>query len=307
MNLRRLDLNLLLVFDTVYSSRSNTKAAEKLGLTQSAVSNALKRLREHLDDPLFERQGQDFVPTAEANRLAPVVRDALRSIEQTIGGESAFDPVESGRIFNLVLPDSIETILLPPLIRLVRENGYGVKFQTSPLFGIDLAEVMLSKKADFVFLPASMHDDGIKSAYLFDEDACIVMRRDHPVYGDCDTFTIEDMSKVGLASLAEEVRRMTHIDSEMKAKKIERNLVCTVSRLWSIPHILATTDLVAALPRTMAVALKEIYDLKLLDLPLDRPTHHWHMMWSEELEHDPAHRWLNERIKTIFQTLGDYE
>ena len=102
MNLRQLDLNLLLVFDAIYESGSNTKAGEKLGLTQSAVSNALRRLRDHLGDPLFERQGGDFVATPEAKRLAPVVREALRSLEQTIAPAGDFDPVASDRRFRLL-------------------------------------------------------------------------------------------------------------------------------------------------------------------------------------------------------------
>ena len=84
MNLRKMDLNLLLVFNTVYETRSNTKAAQRLGLTQSAVSNALGRLRGHLGDPLFERKGADFVPTETARKLAPEISAALRAIERTL-------------------------------------------------------------------------------------------------------------------------------------------------------------------------------------------------------------------------------
>jgi len=304
MNLRRLDLNLLLVFDTVYSTRSNTKAADKLGLTQSAVSNALRRLREHLGDPLFVRQGQDFVPTAEANRLAPVVRDALKAIEETIGGDNAFDPVESNRVFKLVLSDSIEAAVLPPLISSVLDNGFGINFQTAPLYGIDTTEALLAKEIDLAFLPHTVHTAGLKSAYLFDEDPCIVMRNDHPIYGDRDTFTLSDMSQASLVTLTEEVRRLTHIESEMQAKGIERRIVCTVSRLWSIPYILASTDLVAALPLTMAEAIKNIYDLKILKLPLERPTQHWHMIWSAELDQDSGLRWLRNQISGVLRQKG---
>lgn len=304
MNLRRLDLNLLLVFDTVYSTRSNTKAADKLGLTQSAVSNALRRLREHLDDPLFVRQGQDFVPTGEANRLAPVVRDALKAIEETIGGENTFDPVESNRTFKLVMPDSIEATVLPLILARVSDNGYGITIQTAPLFGIDTTEALHSKEIDLAFLPHTVHTAGLKSAYLFDEDPCIVLRKDHPVYGEREAFTLADMSKAKVVTLTEEVRRLTHIESEMQAKGIERRIICTVSRLWSIPHIVSSTDLVAALPKTMAEAIKDIYGLKILKLPLERPTQHWHMIWSAELDQDSGLRWLRNQISGILRQQG---
>ncbi|MCB1480447.1 MAG: LysR family transcriptional regulator [Rhodobiaceae bacterium] len=303
MNLRQLDLNLLLVFDTVYATRSNTKAAEKLGLTQSAVSNALRRLRQHLDDPLFERQGGDFVPTAEADRLAPIIRQALRSLEQSISNAGDFDPVASNRAFSLLMPDSIELIAVPPLIKQFRENGYGMRLETAPLFGTNAREALLTKRFDFVFLPNPMQENAIHSAYLFDEDPCMICRADHPEFAERDTFQLEDMSRVGLVNLPEEVRRVTHMEHEIRAKNIARNVVCTVSRLWSIPAIVSRTDLFAAIPRTMAESLAPEYGFKIFDFPLERPTHHWHMMWHEDLEADPAHSWLRRELVKLFQAL----
>jgi len=257
-------------------------------------------LREHLGDALFERRGLDFVPTAEAERLAPVVRKALRSLEQSIGALDAFDPVASDRTFFLTMPDSLETPVLTALIRTVRENGYGVKFSVRPLFGVDPKEALMSRAADLVFLPHPMHDNHITSAYLFDEDACIICRADHPVLSQRDSFTLKDMATVGLVNLAEEVRRITHVEHEMRAKQINRNIVCTVSRLWSIPGIVATTDLCAAIPRTMAEDLAGRFNLAIFDLPLERPTHHWHMMWHEDQTDDPAHTWLRRQIQDIY-------
>lgn len=299
VNLRQLDLNLLVVFDTVYTTRSNTRAAERLGLTQSAVSNALRRLREHIDDPLFVREGSLFSPSPEAHRIAPIIRQALDAIEHSLGDMESFDPRQRAREFRIALPDSLEEIVLVPLIRNAREKGHIISFRTTPLFQADVRSKLLDNALDFGFLPNSIHDEQIQSAYLFDEDACIISSADHAVFAQRDTFSLEDMSQAGLCSLTEEVRRLTHVESEMQAKAVKRNIVCTVSRLWSIPAIVGSTDLIAAVPRSMAEANKERYNLKIFDLPLERPTHHWHLVWNRELSSDPALIWFREAVLAI--------
>jgi len=302
VSLRRLDLNLLLVFDTVYATRSNTRAAEKLGVTQSAVSNALRRLREHLDDALFERKGGDYVPTPRADRLAPAVRQALQAIETSIDVGQGFDPVTSDRVFSLLLPDSIELQLLPPLISDVADRGYGIAFRTAPLFHVDIAETLASRRADFAIVPNPIHDAHVTSAYLFDEDVCLVCRAGHPEFGEAESFSLTDMPRVRLASLDESLRRTTHTESEMREKQVARTMTCTVTRLWSLPGLVARTDLFAVLPRSMAESLRTAFGLKLFDLPLERPAQQWHLVWHRDCEHDPGHRWMKERIKGVFAT-----
>ncbi len=299
MNLRSLDLNLLVVFDTVYALRSNTRAAEKLGLTQSAVSNALKRLREHLDDPLFQRDGQSFVPTARADQLAPSIRAALQTLEQSIGAEDGFDPVESDRCFTMMLPDAIEPVVLDRLAALITGKGLGIRVQTQPLAGADVRNGLLDKRLELGFLPNPLHEQALNSAYLFDEVACIIVRADHPVYGERDVFTLEDMSKVPLVGLIDDVRRHTNLEHELRARKIERNIVCTVSRLWSIPHLVANSDLAGAISRNMAQKVAGPLGLKVFDLPVERPTHHWHMIWHHDFDEDPGHAWLRGQVLSM--------
>ena len=303
MNLRQIDLNLLLVFDVVYSTRSNTKAAEKLGVTQSAVSNALKRLREHLGDPLFERHGHDFVPTMRAERLAPLVRDALNAMREALGTGDDFDPVTSDRVFSLVLPDSIEIRLMPLLINMVTERGYGVSFRVQSLFGVNFRTVLEQKRADLVFLHNPLLEQHFQSAFLFEEGIYMVCRADHPVYGNAESFTLADMERIQLITLDESLRTGTHTEQEMREKGVRRNIVCTAARLWSLPYLVMATDGFAPLPRSMALTLAERFNLKLFDMPVDRPNHQWHMAWHEQMERDPAHQWLRQTVKDLFETV----
>ena len=302
VNLRQLDLNLLLVFNAVYETGSNTLAGEKLGLTQSAVSNAIRRLREHLGDPLFERRGADYLPTAEAHRLAPVVRDALKSIEQSLAQDDVFDPVSTDRRFSIVMPDPCEITVLTPLIRNATSHDWNVGFDVAPLMDSNPAKDLLEGRCDLVILPDAILEDQIASAYLFDEDPVYIIRKDHPLFANRDTLTKEDLAQVGLVALHDQLRRRTHLEQELRTAKVKRRHVATVTRLWSIPNIVASTDLAGAVTKSMAEAMAERFDLKILPMPLSRPTHHWHMMWREDATDDAGLTWLRQQISVLFTT-----
>ncbi|QDG76571.1 LysR family transcriptional regulator [Labrenzia sp. PHM005] len=307
MNLRGLDLNLLLVFDTVYRTRSNTKAAEELGLTQSAVSNAVKRLRGHLSDPLFQRSGNRLETTREADRIAPAIRDALRTVQETISLANVFDPKASDRVFTIVMPDSMEPIILTGMSRQIQAEGLNVKIHTHPFVGVDIRESILEKKIDVALLPNLLTEPDISTAYLMEEDACIIVRADHPVYGTKNEFTIEDMSKADLVGFNDDIRRHTHLDHEMRAKSVNRNHVAFVSRLWSVPYLVASTDLVGACSEVIVKAVGRQLNLKSFKLPLDRPTHHWHMVWNETFNDDAGHMWLRGRIQNLIKEWTELE
>ncbi|MEM7267777.1 MAG: LysR family transcriptional regulator [Pseudomonadota bacterium] len=300
VNLRHLDLNLLLVFDAVFETGSNTRAGEKLGLTQSAASNALRRLRVHLGDPLFERQGANFVATPEAKRLAPVIREALKSLEQSIAPTDDFDPVASERRFKILTPDPLELTVLAPLVQMIIDNGWGVNFDVEQFSGASPMRDLNDRSLDIAFLPNPVFENNIRSAFLYSDDAVIIARRDHPVLGELDHLAPADMAKVNLVALPEEVRRITHLENEMRVTNTTRRFVATVRRLWSIPNIVSTTDLAGAISRRMAETLAVKFDLKILPVPLPRPAHDWHMAWHEEADADPGNAWLRSQILSLF-------
>ena len=300
MNLRQLDLNLLLVFNAVYETGSNTKAGEQLGLTQSAVSNAIRRLRDHLGDPLFERRGADYSPTAEAHRLAPVFREALSSLDQALSPDNRFDPVSSDRRFSIMMPDPCEITVLAPLVSLVTTCGWGVNFDTVPLMGAAPVKDLLERKYDLAILPNAVLEDKISTAYLYDEDPVYIVRKDHPLLGNRETLTPEDIAQIGIVALPDELRRMTHLEQELRMANVKRRHVVTVTRLWSVPNLVATTDLIGAVTASMAEAMAERFDLRVLPLPITRPAHNWHLLWHEEAASDQALTWLIRQITGLF-------
>ncbi|AWZ02865.1 HTH-type transcriptional regulator LeuO [Rhodobiaceae bacterium] len=299
----KLDLNLLQVFDAVYTAGGITAAAEKLRLTQPAISNALKRLREHLDDPLFERVGKQFVPTPEADRLAPIIHEALRSIEQGLSLTDGFDPGQSDRCFSMIVPDAIEPIVLNPLLQTTLTQSPGIRFEVQSFYGVDFNQALLSKQVDLGFMALPSHEEQLNSTYLIDDETCIAVRADHPVYGERDVFTQEDMGKVGLVSLIAEMRGYTHLEYEMRTSNVQRRIISTVTRMWSIPFIVARTDLAGALARRMAETVADDLNLKLFKPPIVRPAHQWYMIWHKDNDDDPAHSWLRNEVLGIFAKL----
>lgn len=299
----KLDLNLLQVFDAVYTAGGITAAAEKLRLTQPAISNALKRLREHLDDPLFERVGKQFVPTPEADRLAPIIHEALTSIERGISTSDGFDPVQSDRLFSMIVPDAIEPMIFNDLLQHTLALSPGIQFDVQPLHGSDFNQSLLSKQVDLGFFVLPSQDDQLNSAYLLDDEACIAVRADHPIYGNRTEFTLDDMGKVGLVSVVPEIRALTHLEHELRASNVKRRIISTVTRMWSIPFIVARTDLAGAMSRRMAESVAEDLNLKLFKPPINRPTHQWYMIWHKDNDDDPAHQWLRNEVLGIFAVL----
>ncbi len=300
MNLRQLDLNLLLVFNAVYETGSNTRAGEKLGLTQSAVSNAIRRLRDHLGDPLFERRGAEYAPTAEAHRLAPVFREALSSLDQALSPDNQFDPISSDRRFSIMMPDPCELTVLTPLIRLVTSHGWGIGLDTVPLMGARPVKDLLDRKYDLAILPNAVLEDKISAAYLYDEDPVYIVRKDHPLLSKRETLTTADIAEIGLVALPDEMRRLTHLEQELRMANVKRRHVVTVTRLWSVPNIVATTDLAGAVTASMAEAMVDRFDLRVLPLPISRPAHNWHLLWHEDAAADQGLTWLIRQITGLF-------
>lgn len=299
MNLRNLDLNLLLVFEAVYSERSITKAAQKLALTQPAVSNALNRLRAHLDDPLFERRGKGIAPTQEASRLAPVVYKALKSIEISLENKGAFEPESSVINFKIMMSDAVEQSVMHPLIQKTVLNWPGISYTLLPIAPQSLRQQVLEKEAHMAVFVTPINDDVIRSSHLFSTEVCVIARSDHPELGDKNNLTEDEFYNSDWVLIGEALRRSSSFHQEAKATGRSRRIVCEASRMMSLPYMVAESDLIAVVTRPMAEAFREKLNLKLFDIPFTAPEETWHMIWHNDYTDDEAHRWLRRQMKAI--------
>ena len=193
VHLSRIDLNLLVVLETIHAEGGITRAAEKLHLTQPAISHALARLRETFDDPLFVRQGNAMVPTPLARRLIGPVGDALRTLDATFGGLERFDPATSSKRFAIGLRAVMESTVLPSLVQAALAQAPGVELSAVRVdrrrVESDLASGVLDVAID-VLLPVS---ESVRHARLSSDRMVVVARRGHPRIGDAMIkYTIED-------------------------------------------------------------------------------------------------------------------
>ncbi|MFZ9372308.1 MAG: LysR family transcriptional regulator, partial [Limnohabitans sp.] len=191
LNFRNLDLNLLRVFDVVMAERSLTRAGRRLALTQPAISNALRRLRDTLHDELLTRQGQVLVPTPRAESLWPVIRTALQQLEQSLA-PSGFEPSTDQSTFILTMADATASELMPGLSSWLETQAPGVSLRVVPLTTRDPRRLLRAETADLAVghFPAVLADltaraqsgEGVDFRHqrLFDGEYVCVMRRNHP-------------------------------------------------------------------------------------------------------------------------------
>ncbi|NWL76887.1 LysR family transcriptional regulator [Pseudomonas taiwanensis] len=291
-DLRRVDLNLLIVFETLMHERSVTRAAEKLFLGQPAISAALARLRTLFDDPLFVRTGRSMEPSARAMEIFALLSPALDSISTAVSRAADFDPATSTAVFRIGLSDDVEFGLLPALLRRLRAEAPGVVLVVRRTNYLLMPNLLASGEISVGVaytdeLPANakrktlrrskskvLRADSVPGALSLD-DYCA---RPHALVsfaGDLGGFVDEDLAKLG------------------KTRKV----VLAVPQFNGLGTLLAGTDLVAMVPDYTAAALTAAGGLRAEDPPLPVQSFELSMAWRGAQDNDPAERWLRSRIQ----------
>ena len=291
--LNKIDLNLLVLFEAVYSTGAIGAAAERLHITQPAVSMGLKRLRELTDDPLFARTGRGIEPTAKATQLIGPVREALGIIGRQLGTGGAIDLSTYKRHFRIVMVDPMEPVVMPPILRLIATDAPGVSIEAvvgTRDFGAELKGGQLDM-ACFGYL---VDGPDIKSVAIDLYDLVVVARRGHPgIVGKLDVETYRTLPHI---VLNRELQTVANVVKDIVASAITRHAPYRVSKLWSKPAIVESTDLIGLLPRRFAEHAAARYAIDIHEMPVPMPRQHVYLMWHERNDDDPGHRWLREAI-----------
>jgi len=308
LNFRTFDLNLLRVFDEVMTERSLTRAARNLSLTQPAVSNAMRRLRDTLGDDLLKRSGQGLEPTPHALTIWPSVREALRSLQESLV-PSDFKPAEANTTFVLAMADATAAELMPGLIAVMDQEAPGVSMRVVPLTTRDPRRMLEEGTADMAlgYFPAALADltaraqVGKAVAYshlrLYDGTYVCVMRRDHPMASGPMTINRFCSARHMLVSFSG--RPFGFIDEALASLGRERRVVLTVNQFFTAGRVVASSNLLTVLPRHF-VRVTGIEDqLVLRDLPFAVPVVHVDALWHHRVERDSAHQWLRKTISAL--------
>ena len=303
MSIRRFDLNLLLTLDVLLREKSITRAAERLSLSQPAVSGALNRLRALLDDPLLVRAGREMELTARGQALVDPVRLAILQIEAALGADPEFAPATARREFVLVLSEEAVPELLPALVRKLAAEAPGLRCHTELVSAVTLRRLEVGEAHLGLCLDnariyqAREWSANLRQRRLRPVRWVAAVDRDHPTIGS--TLTLESYLAAPQAfgvpgshnGPAEELARLL-VGADL-------NIQLTVPSLLHLPLVLCGTPYVATLPERIAAHFAGRLPIRTLPLPFDTPPLHELLLWHERFETDPAHRWLRDAVAEL--------
>ncbi len=304
-NFRSLDLNLLRVFDEVMAERSLTKAAKNLSLTQPAVSNALRRLRDTLGDELVQRSGQGVEPTPRALALWPAVRESLQQLQNALA-PSTFEPATATSVFVLSMADATAASLIPRLVGILESEAPGVSIRVVPLTTRDPRKLLVDETADLAvgYFPAVVADltsraqSGESVAFsherLYDGQYVCVMRKGHPLADG--ELTLDRFCEARHMLVSFSGRPFGFIDEALTALRRERRIVLTVNQFFTAGRVVANSNLLTILPRHFVRTTGIAEELVLRDLPFNVPDVHVEAVWHRRMQHTSGHQWLRHTI-----------
>ena len=301
MNLRSLDLNLLLVFDTVYSERSISKAAEKLNLSQPTVSNAVGRLRERLEDPLFTRSPGGMMPTARAKMLAEPVRQALDLLERGIRGREEFDHYRSNRTFVIAVEDYGEAVILPRFVDWLARLAPNIQIRVRPEPGGRLTEEMRDGVVDLSLDYFAVGDTSFHNECVLTESLLTLSRTEHPQVRE--RLSLETFLALRHVMLTPRVGTKPMIDLALSKRGLRRHIAVEVPRFLSMPLFVQGSDMLCTLPKRMAYLYADHFRLRPHAVPVRTPDFPIFLIWHSSADADPAHQWLRHHLKEVCKRL----
>jgi DNA-binding transcriptional LysR family regulator len=290
-HLHAVDLNLLLVLDVLLDERSVTRAAARLGKTQSGVSRALARLRTLLDDPLLVREGAALLPTPRAEAVREPLRRILTQVQLEVLRSERFDPARSDRTFTLAAADYLESLLLPTLVASMQRAAPGVSLVVSsaPRPMSELVE-----EVDVVVGPMAGGGAATRTRALPAEPFAVLVRRDHPRVGE--ELDLETWLALPHLLVTPRNRPGGIVDDALALIGRSRRVAVRVPSFLVAPRIVAESDLVLTLPARFAERASRGLPVRILPPPIELapfvPTLGWHPRWH----HDPGHAWFRDQI-----------
>lgn len=293
----RYDLNLLPIFVALMEERSVTRAAERMGMTQPALSNALSRLRLMLQDQLFIRERYGIQPTPIALELAPMIAEALAQLDDAVLGQQAFDPAQAERLFTIAPNGYVEFVLVPAIVARLQKVAPGIKLRLTP-YGNDLAETgVVSGTTALVIGRIVDPPDNLVVQHLMDEGLACAVRADHPDIGEA--MTREQFETMKHVNIVPPGRMRAGLFQALAQQQLKRDVAISVTNFFAVAEMVAVTDYCATLPSLICERLMQDRRLKILPAPVDLGSFPVEMAWHVRYRHDPAHRWLRALIGDV--------
>ncbi|VVE62543.1 Nodulation protein D 2 [Pandoraea anapnoica] len=294
MRFNKLDLNLLVALDALLSERSISRAAEKVHLSQSAMSNALSRLREYFDDELLVQVGRKMEPTPRAEGLADAVRDILVRVEASISTPPTFVATESTRVFRLLVSDFTLSTLIPHFLKRVYAQAPNVRIELCPQVA-QAARSLERADVDMLIIPIDYCTGEHPTDILFEEDYCCVMWNEAALAGTA----ITREQYLGAGHI---VVTPGHVDTAIadwfgERIGVQRKVEVTTFGFAAPAQLVVGTQRVATMHRRLADHARRSLPIVICDLPITTPKMQQAMQWHSHRSADPGLRWLRENLK----------
>jgi DNA-binding transcriptional LysR family regulator len=300
MHYEQIDLNLLTIFEAVITELNVSRAAERLNMTQPAVSHALRRLRRITDDELFVKAPKGVTPTPKALELWEPIRDGLLQIRQALT-PSAFDPATSQQTFTISMADYTAALLLPKLLPILEKTAPGIDLRIVPNTNINASSLLEKSGIDLAFGRFFRPSARLRVQEVMRDRYVCIMRQGHPLARKKLTLKQYVSAKHLLVSLTGEATGF--IDEQLRERGLQRRIMLTVNQFSLVPELIATSDLITAIPQR--ILSKSVYSeqLHIVDLPIEVAPAKLQMMWHERKQGDEAHEWLRSLCVSIGESL----
>ncbi|WP_449433440.1 LysR family transcriptional regulator [Pseudomonas putida] len=296
MNLPTFDLNLLRVLDALLREQNVSRAAERLSLSQPAVSNALGRLRELLDDPLLTRIGRRMQPTPRALALEGPIRAALHQIGQTLSGDDAFEPGHSRHHFRLAMTDYVEQLCMPQLMACLREKAPGVRLDVVQLGASLPIETLDNGELDLVLGRFDEVPARFARQHWCSEKLMVAACKSHPLLAN--GLDLEKFLRLRhLWAHGGQSRGM--VDQWLAERGLARQIVYTTPSYLQAAHLVASSELCTVLPAQLAKQLATLLPLQLFELPFDPGSFQLHTVCLGQRKSELALGWLIEQLQAV--------
>ena len=307
MNINKIDLNLLVYLDVLLREGSVTKAANRLSITQPAMSNGLRRLRDLFNDPILVRTSEGMTPTKRALELQPVIRDVLGKLENAIQPEQEFNPKESNRTFRIMASDYAESTLLLLVLKALREEAPNIALDVITPSDVTFHDVEHGKVDmainRFDELPLSFHQKVIwydAFSCVVNKDSAVVENFSLDNYLQCQHVWVSKTGfGVGVGIDPNEVQKLGWVDAELTKIGKKRDIRVFTRHYHVAMQLAKTQNLVATLPSKIANMYADDPQIRVLEPPFDIPPIGLKMAWSSLLHQDAGHIWLRRLIADV--------
>nr|WP_320135429.1 LysR family transcriptional regulator [uncultured Amphritea sp.] len=296
-SLRQFDLNLLLLLEALLTECHVSRAAQRMFLSQSAMSHALNRLRQQLDDPLLVRAGNGLKLTPRAKSMLPDIRQAIRMIEHSLNPPEPFDPSHSERCFTIASTDYFEAVTLPPLMQELQQSAPGIRIQIEVIRQDSNVKQLENREIDLIAgLDNNQQIDAqlIRRAWLSEPFACLVAETHHLVE---ETLSLQQYCQLDHV-LFSDLAGVTadQIDRWLAGQQLQRNFIARTVNYMAGARIVALTDAVMTLPRQMALLFAQMLPVRLMTPPKEMPNIEMITLHHPLYSNDPGLQWLLQRL-----------